>query len=496
MLGMSQIPHLLVNFTIQDIQIDQAIWVDDGNLVPKSYFGGNQSFSLKNALQDLISAEQLQFTAERYATGLLAHGGGARVGNIQGLQIKGIGPNILTNSNAPIWYSYGGMSLIDGILDCIISKILLKIHPELCVPMVGILATNSTGGLYCDNITKEKLSNYKIEDYHKVWGGLLLRNAELRPAHFMPSQGFSETQARNSNIPPESIRIHDTWLYIISLFPTAKSFLNWLMDFSDKSIENLGLAHAYGIFHGGLTPSNISMDGKWIDINQVQYSDSHSPTLIDPAEELKVVLKTIKTLIYLYRKYSSINIEDSVLLNHYQNKYYSIKNEAQTYNLSICDLNNDYKNVTDDQIIQAGLKALRETEKNVSCKSDTTNLIRALKNLMLSQTLMLGAVRDHLWGTLFAKGIQGVKSETIAYLDWIDWIFNVRSERINIFKTRDNEMTVTYSLKTREFILESRGVDLLRNRHISEVLANYPGAFETENVVLKIFIGHLMKSDN
>lgn len=77
-------------------------------------------------------SDRIEMSADRYGgSGVESNRDSARAGLVNNFQIKGIGPTPLLGEHPPEleWHYYGGMSIVDGVLEAINSKVFNCILP-------------------------------------------------------------------------------------------------------------------------------------------------------------------------------------------------------------------------------------------------------------------------------------------------------------------------------------------------------------------------------
>ncbi len=257
----------LVPFTVTKATSAKLIWMNQNYLVERdiecitkrnfldkfSYVvAGNEHFDeIELELDNKFVAE-----GEVYASGI--NGGGARVGNINGFQVKGVGKNPLAGTNADTWHSYGGNALSDGVLEVTYSTILQKIMPLGVVQSIGLIYTG------------EKTALTNVSGLSESKGCLLVREACIRPAHFLPVKHFTSALDKDLKItePTHSRKLTE---HLILGFGEVEHYSDYLVCFLRACAQQFGYAKLNRIFHGAMTDSNISIDGKWLDLTCVTF---------------------------------------------------------------------------------------------------------------------------------------------------------------------------------------------------------------------------------
>lgn len=213
------------------------------------------------------------------------NGGGARCGFDGRYQIKGIGPNCLVGKFAPITYSDGFISLSDALREAVWGEILHVTLPHGAVRAVAVLSLDEV------NRVRQSLPHQ----------GLLVREAVVRPAHFERSIYFRPKKEFRELLADSTARSIDSLCNIVDYLPYASRpnlyqschsatnesrFRAGIVELSKRFAENLAYASAKHIFHGGLSASNLSIDGRWIDFGSITtlpvsgFFDDHFPSLL------------------------------------------------------------------------------------------------------------------------------------------------------------------------------------------------------------------------
>jgi hypothetical protein len=195
--------------------------------------------------------------AERYGgSGCGGNGGGVRCANIGNVQIKGIGTNLLVGTTATEWYSHGSLHIVDAICEVIYSHLFNNTLPLGTLKSYGIILTANDAGYYNnESIDKDKLTF--------CWGCLL-----IRPAHFMGSRQYQPKQEFKHLLYKDAARTRaaNKFLYANNN-NNPETLYNFFADFSKNCANQFSFAKIFRAVHGSLSPSNISVDGRWLDLS-------------------------------------------------------------------------------------------------------------------------------------------------------------------------------------------------------------------------------------
>lgn len=241
---------------------------------------------------------------ERYGgSGLGGNGGGSRSANINDAQVKGIGANVLVGEGVPADHSYGGLDIYCAVIEIILTELLNKIMPLGAITNRGLILIDEHAGSY---------------DGAECWAVLLVREIPLRPGHLLHASDFKPRSSVNWGYRSEESRIRGIYR---DLDQTAGStnFVRYLGNFLAATANQFAFARMSRLLHGGLSESNMSMDGKWLDVplagfvpagrNWSQQSDFYS--------EAFEAIKFIGQCTYNYTKYAKKTLNPQPLYNYY-----------------------------------------------------------------------------------------------------------------------------------------------------------------------------------
>lgn len=219
------------------------------------------------------------FHAERYGgIGIGIHGGGARCGIASNgyYLVKGIGCTPLLGKEAPLDYSHGGVSLFEAIKEAVWGEVLYYALPYRAARAPYVIATG-TRCWWVVNRWGEDLLRDRYGDDVYLPRGLIVREGAIRPAHFMRAMYFKPAPELNRKISSDAERVraninvlhhvlplpsHMSIADIIS--PTERLQLG-LSEMARRYAMQEAAAKAKRLIHGNISPSNICLDGRWLD---------------------------------------------------------------------------------------------------------------------------------------------------------------------------------------------------------------------------------------
>jgi hypothetical protein len=205
------------------------------------------------------------FYAERYGgQGILSHGGGVRCGTRGGWQVKGIGRNLLAGADVNVEDSNGCLHLPEALREALWGELCHYALPFGAVRAAAVIATGA-------DIQYGTATTYST--------GLVVRQAALRPAHFIRSLYFRPGAKLTPGTPSDSERVRSAIQQLPNSLPRPLGMrrTDWsnmqplaklhcgLNEVARRFAEQTAAAQARRIMHGAITPSNVALDGRWLD---------------------------------------------------------------------------------------------------------------------------------------------------------------------------------------------------------------------------------------
>lgn len=248
------------------------------------------------------------FAAERYGGhGIGPNGGGARCGLAGALQIKGIGPNPLVGESTDFFHTYGGASLNEGIAEAVWGEIFHHVLPYGSARVRALITTGTRVPLVLPEPGQDPTTAR----------ALIVRDAVLRPAHFMRTPDF--VPASRSDLPQSDV--HRTRAAIARLGVAMSALLqpqaaqvddaDFLNDALARMLCRFGrqvaAARVKRLMHCSLIASNISIDGRWVDFGTATalptWGRIVSPRGSELLEEELMLHPAMVELLFYLRKY-------------------------------------------------------------------------------------------------------------------------------------------------------------------------------------------------
>jgi hypothetical protein len=303
--------HNLVPMALRKVQGTEVLWrsradddvgaLDDAQfldafsrVVPNGFFADATRFH-----DDLETG-----FAERYGgVGIGCNGGGARVANLRGVQIKGVGANALAGRDAPRSHSYGGLDLESAAKEIVYSTLLNRISP------VG--AQKIHGLILLDRESAE-------HEAGRACSVLLVREPGVRPAHFLPCTDFRPKPEFKSVLRSDFSRIRNIYTSIPREGGLSEFYV-FVQDFLDRAADQLSYFRMARISHNALVPSNFLVDGRVMDTSLCSFvvAGHNYGQVTSYFEEPNVPLQVVGEMFHQVRKFT----QSKVSVQHFADLY-------------------------------------------------------------------------------------------------------------------------------------------------------------------------------
>lgn len=237
----------------------------------------NYSYVTKSYAEDeyLDMNDKKTFLTDRYGNqGDAGNGGSARCGINGNFQIKGNGVNPLVSINVDEGHSSGKLPLSEAISESIWSEICNKELPFGALRIIAIIKTQQT-------ITTANTFGDIVEQPCAI----IIRELALRPAHyepanhFWPRQSFSNLRNSTHLYVKDSVRMLENKVER-SFIDDENPIYSYLKNFLKKFATQIAVSRVKGIPHGSLTSSNISLDGRFLDLGTISAIDDFSNVVL------------------------------------------------------------------------------------------------------------------------------------------------------------------------------------------------------------------------
>jgi hypothetical protein len=216
------------------------------------------------------------FYAECYGgIGIHHNGGGVRCAWTGSWLVKGVGINLLSGYSDEYATQYrknGRASLCEILVEAIWGEVLQHVLPYGAVRMTAVIRTGET-----------------LDDPAAPTGGIGVREFVWRPAHFLRATAFHVRPEHRALIPSDTARVKESIACLPHMLPMPSTLTEQelfklgaldrlklgLEEMVRRVAEQMATAKARRLSHGTLTASNVSLDGRWNDLNSVSALPSY-----------------------------------------------------------------------------------------------------------------------------------------------------------------------------------------------------------------------------
>jgi len=255
--------------------------------------------------------------AERYGgVGISDNGGGVRCGNIGNFQIKGIGQNCLVGSGKDAWHAYGCLSMVEAIVETVNSVVLNRVLPLGVATCYGLIWTGQD-----TSCPPSESGNPETGP-----GALLVREACLRPAHFFRCNYYQTPERFKNKVLCDVHRTRQVNLQLEEIIGAGKEIIAQVAKFMASCAKQFAFARVHRILHGAISPSNISFDGRWLDLTTATFLDGgrnvasyqQNMPFLDEWSDVNVIMEEF---FYNFGKYVRKDFNIAPLKNYYFSQY-------------------------------------------------------------------------------------------------------------------------------------------------------------------------------
>ena len=287
-------------------------------------WGANEG--LLSELQECSSS-----VIERYGgDGIGGHGGGARAANIGGYQCKGIGLTAVAGESENTNYTHGTLALADAVYEAIYSEVLGRVMPVGVAKCHGVLHSGKDAAF--------EYSGDYANGLNKTHGAILLREICERPGHYLRAGTYKVRAEYKDLICDDVTRIRHVIREFTQQFNNHNEFIAYMGKFLGACANQFSFARVAGIAHGGVTASNLCVDGRWIDLSTSSFLDRGRNYLITHLpfyNEQEISLHVLNEWVYTYCKYNGVDFDITTLVNYYQEQLQAYTHYHSAYALGL-----------------------------------------------------------------------------------------------------------------------------------------------------------------
>jgi hypothetical protein len=314
-------------FSVQKILNAKVIWADyesmsvhqnaqalaeiDKGILAENAYAISSTPCFAGVDFDLTNSKTL--VAERYGgRGIGLNGGGGRCGNTAHYQLKGIGATCMVGDHDDHVHKYGGLDAPLAILETIYTQMLNKLLPLGAVKIQSLIFVGEETGF--DTQTKKP-----------CWGVIMVREKCIRPAHLLRTTEFKPQPEFAKSLPSDVARIRGLYKRLDAEFENHNQFIMLLGKFLQQCANQFGFAVAARLMHSTLSPSNISMDGRWLDVPFASLLNSGVNYSIQSCfyDEHYQVTGYVSEILRSYGKYNNVTLNVTPLINYYQEQVFA-----------------------------------------------------------------------------------------------------------------------------------------------------------------------------
>jgi hypothetical protein len=260
---------------------------------------------------DFDEGPPVSLVAERYGgEGIAANGGGGRCGNAGSYQLKGIGPNSMVGDHSEAVHAYGGLDAPLAIIETIYTNLLAVLLPHGAVRIRGLVHVGDDTAFF-------------HHPANKCWGVVMIRDACFRPAHLMRAPYFEPQPRYRGSLRGDVARLRILNKRLATHFRHPSQYVSFLSRFLQRCASQFAFARAARLMHGALTPSNITMEGQWLDLPMTSALNggvNHCLTSQFYSEH-QIPLTCAIELLHNFGKYNGISLDASPLISFYSREF-------------------------------------------------------------------------------------------------------------------------------------------------------------------------------
>ncbi|MBP1204561.1 hypothetical protein JOD97_002603 [Duganella sp. 1411] len=321
------------SFSAAKLKDAQAVWINHAYIhQPEPGACPWQAFAARFAymIPDGVSFDTLQFDqadritllAERYGgRGIADNGGGVRCGILGEFQIKGLGQNLLVGSGTDVAHSYGGLRAAAAVHEAVYSELLNRILPYGTARAWGIILTGPEAA-YGAAPARE-------------WGALLVRDNVIRPATFLRAPDYIASRPDALCMLSDVGRVRRLNRELKTNLDAIGGVGRFLLGFLAKCASQFAFARLARLMHGGVSPSNLSLDGRWLDMTSTVFlrSDQNNSgtTPVTFYEEIDTPVPVVVELASTYAKYNGCELQVAPLVEFYRARVRAEIDERMLY---------------------------------------------------------------------------------------------------------------------------------------------------------------------
>nr|KJZ11427.1 hypothetical protein TW77_05990 [Pseudoalteromonas rubra] len=421
-----------------------------------------------------------------------------------GLQVKGTGRNLLVGISSDFSHAHGGLLLSEAVEELIYSNFLKQIMPK---GVAAVHAVISTPILISENEHTAQLAQ----------AALLVREPIARLGHFMAAQDFAMSEPAKRTLTTERIRLARIYGQFKNTDSQHQAIHQLLETVIKNNCQQFAFAKIMQIAHGSSTPSNIGLDGRWLDLSTASFVPLNADHQLCPyqlpfSQEHLVISEAVKDIVYHINKFidphfsgepylTAIEVHMSHFLHFYTKKAFGLptvhlKNPSISKSEQFLTIWLMQRIARADKLIFANPLNTHEVHKQLDELCDayfgdsdlaahfhqvsvatyqskyqqhisykaflTWSFIKGFRYLYLATIFFRGAVKFTINRTLdFTSVIE-------EYLSVSQWAFSeTNNGKVIIIKTY--ELEIIYDIRSQRYSMQSQGVDRASSDSLSDL---------------------------
>lgn len=313
--------NMRIQCELKHFKSSMAVWINSQYSFERDEFLDQFSVGIPTTkiFSDIeFSGNCITAYAERYGgAGCGSNGGGARSCNVNQYQLKGVGANFLVGKNANEWHSHGVQNISEAATEIVYSNVLSNLLPFGTVGCVGLIATGEKLGYFTDDVN--------ASFFLPCWGAILVREVCVRPAHYFRVRGFIPKQIHTAAVCNDSARIRKIHKTQYAEDGGVEGFFQYITHFLKRSASQFAFANVMRIAHHTLTPSNIAVDGRWLDLTSASFLNNADNYVIGTnacfQNEHKVILSILHEWVTTFSKFNRLKLNSLAFVRYYQEVY-------------------------------------------------------------------------------------------------------------------------------------------------------------------------------
>lgn len=302
----------LTPVTTRSLAHAQVLWLADGAISEADALAHAVCVPDPDAPAGSLREGDMTAYADRYGGPGVGHSGGSgRCAVLNGIQVKGVGRTPLVTSKVDAFHSNGMLGFEEAMREAIWSEVAQLALPIGSVRTLALIDTGSTFQVTAADGAPEILQRF-----------LLLRQFALRPAHYFRNVNFATPLHADTGLREDAVRtslaVQTLPQVYRHLFPACAGahdtvgVLNiGLLEVATRFAFQNATAMVKRIFHGSLSPSNIAMDGRYIDFGTITPVATFRrrairPLGTDASDEKTMLLNAVLELRFFIAKYTKL----------------------------------------------------------------------------------------------------------------------------------------------------------------------------------------------